>query len=399
MKQIAVLGTEGAGKTVFVTCLAKKLQGKSAAGILEPTDLETQRYVERAWQQLLSGDWPPATTPGQIPVLNWKLRFGQGAAMPFQVVDPPGHDLRRLFAQDGRLEKIPGNLQSLAQTVSDASIILLLVNLGDLVGEGDGERRLVTELVIKFVLDSLLRRSDRHPPDVALVLTQCDLFPQEVVSPRSPRAAVEKYLPLVAQSEAFHALVAGRIFPVAAINKTQVVVDDDGRARRVPDRRFQTVGFAPLIEWMRDRPPPAPRKETKAASAPKDSPASAHGMIGFAISFCLAFFVLRGCIRAKDPSSQIVTSQAKYVYGLLDHAVTVSGQVRNAGTDGSVTVYAAVHDGRSLWKHSTSLSLPAGATAPFEIEFAEWQSGDAWFHVTADPQSLEASDRFQPVPR
>src|SRR5687767_13523465 len=110
----------------------------------------------------------------------------------------------------------------------------------------------------------------------------------------------------------------------------------------------------------------------------------ALGFVGLALFLCVIFFVVRGCVGTRSPHAEVVSASARYVYGLIDHAVTVSGQVRNRGRDGSVTVYAAVHDGRSLWKHSTVITLPAGASSSFEIGFAEWQNGPAWYQVSAD---------------
>ena len=135
MSKVVVLGTEGAGKTVFVTCFAKFLQHHDLGVVLDPQDTDTQRYVEREWKRLQNGDWPPATPPGQFCVLNWRLIFSGKPPLDFSLIDPPGHDIRRLFAESGQLTDLPPDLEPLASQVSMAEFVIVLANLADFLGD------------------------------------------------------------------------------------------------------------------------------------------------------------------------------------------------------------------------------------------------------------------------
>ena len=253
MSKVVVLGTEGAGKTVFVTCLAKFLQQQPDLGVvLDPQDTDTQRYIERAWKRLQNGDWPPATPPGQFCVLNWRLSFAGKQPLDFSLIDPPGHDIRRLFAENGQLTDLPPDLQPLAQQVASADFVIVLANLADFLGDPDDDRRLVSEMSIKFVLEHLAAREYREV-NVALAFTQADQFQDKLTGARAPLAVVRKYLPLVFQSPAFQSLVADNVFAVAAVNKTRLIIASDDQARRVPDANFASEGFELLINWIHRR--------------------------------------------------------------------------------------------------------------------------------------------------
>lgn len=252
MSKVVVLGTEGAGKTVFVTCLAKFLQQRELGIVLDPKDTDTQRYIERAWKRLQEADWPPATPPGQFCVLNWQLIFSGKQPLDFSLIDPPGHDIRRLFSENGDLANLPPDLQPLAEQVATADFVILLANLADFLGDPDDDRRLVSEMALKFVLEHIAAR-ERYwdpPVNVALVFTQADQFPDELMGARAPLSVVRKHLPLVFQSPAFQSMVADDVFAIAAVNKTRLIISSDDQARRVPEAGFASEGFELLMNWI-----------------------------------------------------------------------------------------------------------------------------------------------------
>ena len=253
MSKVVVLGTEGAGKTVFVTCLAKFLhQRERELGIvLDPKDTDTMRYIERAWKRLQEADWPPATPPGQFCVLNWQLTFSGKPLLDFSLIDPPGHDIRRLFSENGDLANLPPDLQPLAEQVATADFVILLANLADFLGDPDDDRRLVSEMAIKFVLEHIAARDADPRVNVALVFTQADLFSDELMGASAPRSVVRKHLPLVHQSPAFQTLVANNIFAVSAVDKTRLIISSNDDARRVPDASFTSEGFELILNWLR----------------------------------------------------------------------------------------------------------------------------------------------------
>jgi hypothetical protein len=232
--------------------LAKFLQQRDLGIVLDPKDTDTQRYIERAWKRLQEADWPPATPPGQCCVLNWQLIFAGKQPLDFSLIDPPGHDIRRLFSENGDLANLPPDLQPLAEQVATADFVILLANLVDFLGDPDDDRRLVSEMAIKFVLEHVAARQRYVDPpiNVALVFTQADQFPDELMGASAPLSVVRKHLPLVFQSPAFQTLVATNVFAVAAVNKTRLIISPDDQARRVPEAGFASEGFELLMNWI-----------------------------------------------------------------------------------------------------------------------------------------------------
>src|SRR5436190_300979 len=98
---VAIIGTEGSGKTVLTTTLARRLSTIDARGVfLNPQGVATLRYVERVWQILQDGDWPPSTPTGDLFELRWKLELIGELESPVRLIDAAGQDLRLLFGEE-----------------------------------------------------------------------------------------------------------------------------------------------------------------------------------------------------------------------------------------------------------------------------------------------------------
>ncbi len=407
MPSIAVLGTEEAGKTVLVSCLVKYVQQFGEGISLDPQSAEAQLYVDRVWRQLQNHDWPPKTQEGQIPILEWTLHLPGLAASPFRLIDPRGHDLRRIFSADANLASIPPELQELASTVATSDIVILLVNLGDFLGTPEGDRRRGSELVVKFILDACLRR--QPAPSIALVFTQADRFPDVLTSQNMDLHPVTKrYLPLVYESMTRHPhFASGGIYGcvVSAVNKTRIVVDTNNVARSVPAPGFQSDGFDGLLQWL----------QIVAAKPPAwDWEKFKPWANALWISLLVLFF-LRGCwnrpkvpakpnapgaFLSKSPLPKIVFSQARYsMKSLIDWDVEVTGQVRNDGGSGSVTIFAGLLCGDKEWEKETVTYLAAGATSDFQIDFKEYSMGNAKFAVSTARDAVQKLSAYHSVPK
>lgn len=251
MPHVAIVGTEGAGKTVFVTVLAKLYSQLRDDGVyMTPMNRATANYIERAWQALCNYEWPPSTPPGELVHLHWQLQLGDDRPLcDLRLVDAPGQDLRLLFGEEQAvdIEQLPTAMQSLVEALQTADVVLCLVNLRDFFGESDPERRLANQWVIRFAMDFL---QQHRPCRFGLVFTQVDQYQAERARLGGWSQLAARCLPYVYESYLRGGDVP--IFPVAAVNTTRVLTDDDGRPRRVPERGFKCSGYSKLMGWMAD---------------------------------------------------------------------------------------------------------------------------------------------------
>lgn len=250
MPRIAIIGTEGSGKTVLITTLAKRFSRVSPNGaFLYPLDNNTMRYVERNWLTLCSSEWPAGTPLGQLFELRWSLECGGDSNIrcELRIADAAGQDLRRLFNDDEPAsgQNYPSQLQKLDAYCKEADIVICLVNLRDFVGEGNPERRLDNEVVIKSALQRLSTDPARR---LCLLFTQIDLHQPILKKYGNWGRIAETVLPYVhgAHFRKGQAIVRA----VASVNKTVTTADANKRLRRVPASDFESFGFDGLMDWL-----------------------------------------------------------------------------------------------------------------------------------------------------
>ncbi|MEX2217064.1 MAG: hypothetical protein WD768_23330 [Phycisphaeraceae bacterium] len=398
---VAIIGTEGAGKTVLTTTLAKRLSSIDSRGIfLNPQGVKTLKYVEKVWQTLQSGEWPPSTPPGELFELNWKLQIVGEAECDVRLIDAAGQDLRLLFGDEqiNSLDSLPGHLRSLAEYCRSAEIVLFLVNLKDFIGESNAEQRTANEAAIKSAMDYLSKNIS--PRRLCLVLTQTDLYETLAEERGGWLELVAEMLPYVfgAHVRSHHLSV----FPVSAVAETSVVTDSDGTARRVPSEGFQSEGLDDLINWLAEQvkevgteldeqrksvpalqeevnqipgmPPPLPAGSTSdrirraswkmihgtsaplpAGSADSKPPASKiQETIGAIVVFILiatgAFFLPKSCGRspvespvATPPPRPAVTTKWGYTWGVIKDDLWLENTSSMTITNVEFTVYLRVN--------------------------------------------------------
>ena len=59
MPSIVLIGTEGSGKTVLTTVMAKNFHHRTDLGcLLDPQTRQTCEFVDQNWNRLRHGEWP-----------------------------------------------------------------------------------------------------------------------------------------------------------------------------------------------------------------------------------------------------------------------------------------------------------------------------------------------------
>ena len=149
MTHIAIIGTEGSGKTILATVWARQLAHSTESRLfLSYQTIDTERYVERAWENLNSGHWLPSTPQGSRIELEWQLQFGTFKC-PIKLIDLPGQDLRNFFS--GNYNTLSTDTRELFEYVSSASIVFAVVNLERILKEQQSEDRIVMSEIVRFL--------------------------------------------------------------------------------------------------------------------------------------------------------------------------------------------------------------------------------------------------------
>ncbi|AHF94926.1 hypothetical protein OPIT5_29965 [Opitutaceae bacterium TAV5] len=249
MAQICIIGTEGAGKTVFISVFATRHQ-EMTPGFpwMAYKNRETARYVAQNWSILADQqDWPPSTPAGTLPSLEWELHTPDGVEHTMKVQDAPGQDIRAIF--DSPPEDLNEKQTELLRTIRESDILLFLINPGEAIRAATAIERADVEIPIAMALRNVLERNTR----AAILLSLHDqLLPyfDSIGVPRSdPLEAIRACLPTV------YGIIrnAGdrlKAFYVASIAETVPFVDNQGNARSRPKAQFESEGLAELMIWL-----------------------------------------------------------------------------------------------------------------------------------------------------
>jgi GTPase SAR1 family protein len=252
MTQIAIVGTEGSGKTVLAVVWAKRMFRQDNT-YLYPLGYNTGNYVERACAALNQGEWLPSTSPGTRFELEWDLHV-DNATYSVKLLDVARQDLRALFSNERRNDQ---NLFDHERDVLDylvnSSMIIIVVNLDDFVGEPDAFKRGENELILKDILDMYAADADKHH-NIVVIFTAYDKFRAEM---ETTHGSFEEYVRNELQI-LWQAIRVGRqsnnvtidIFPVAAVNETEICPES---RRRVPKPNFTSFGLDRFSEWILDK--------------------------------------------------------------------------------------------------------------------------------------------------
>jgi hypothetical protein len=256
MKHIAIIGTEGSGKTVLLTVLAKRFGTYEPNRIFMNPTGKTLRVVETNWNRLNKGQWPKSNIAGAKFIdLQWSCKTPSGEEFDLRAIDCAGQDLRRLFD-----ENPPEALAPLAEYVLSAQVVLFLINPSDFIGEADEVQVIENYAAIKDAMDQL----QQEGRCCALVFTQEDLH-QNLVQEHGDWRNVAKDIVPAVHGGNLTADVA--VFSVSAVSDTEVANTPDGHAMRVPKLNFQSTGLDQVMDWIVASASQVPEFKGNASSA------------------------------------------------------------------------------------------------------------------------------------
>jgi hypothetical protein len=329
MPRIAVIGTEGSGKTVLVVTLAARFADGGGRYFLEPMNRRTVRYTRSAFRAL-NGEaddgearpprWLPSTDPGTMQELEWVLHVDGQRRFAMRMTDAAGQDFRELFGEEAA--RTAGEAteprRQLVAHVLQANIVILTVDLEDFVAERDADRRDTNEWTIKFAIDHLLGADEKKR--ALLVFTGKDRYAHYEKELGSWSAVAKKYLPVASRA----AIEDGRVsvMAVSAVNDTQL--DPSGANRYVPKRGFTSVGLEELLGWITAQaeqlpPPPdtpTPPPPPRAPPGPRRVPPWVFGafFVGWFVWCQVLPYVGLG-VWGKEPIHGRVTRKSPFPWG------------------------------------------------------------------------------------
>lgn len=248
--RVAVIGTEGSGKTVLVVTLAARFCEGQSRYFLEPKNRATVRYMRAAFDTLNGKkgppQWLPSTDPGTMCELDWDLHVDGKRRFAMRMVDAAGQDFRDLFGEEKAISNsgVTALQQHLVEFVKQADILILTVDLEDFVAETDADRRDTSEWTLKFAIDRLIGHDKRKRG--ILVFTGKDRYQQYEQELGSWTAVAKKYLPVASRAALDNGQVS--VLAVSAVNETQL--DPSGANRYVPKPGFTSVGLEELLDWI-----------------------------------------------------------------------------------------------------------------------------------------------------
>lgn len=388
---IAVIGTEGSGKTVFITALAKYLSTIGSRGVfLNPQGVKTLKYVESVWQTLQQGDWPPSTPPGQLFELQWNLEVNGELESEVHLIDVAGQDLRLLFGdEEERISKkgsLPESMRKLADYCSEADIVMFLINLKDFEGEGNLKQRTENEAAIKGAMDYLSGKG--RCKSFCLIITQVDLYQQLAAGRGSWDSLIQKAVPYV--YGAYLKSKKTSTFLVSAVNKTRVTVDNTGNPLRMPEPGFGSDGFEHVVDWLikevkviqKELDALAKRESQMRAIAaaqaqPKPVATPPKETSDWSLLYTFLFlgggflFFYATWLQESPTEPKPVLSELGYKDqpGFFDDSVVAHGIITNKGKSGYITITSSVtENGTVVDRRSVKVLLVNGGRERFEIE-------------------------------
>lgn len=259
MSKITIIGTSGAGKTVFITVLAERYS-KIVPGrpYMEYSNAETKEYSASVWGDLVDKqEWPVSTPAGTLPLLEWVLRTQSGESHEMHVLDAPGQDIQAIYMPkkdvDGDYLPLSENQEALKASIDEADVLLLLVNLCDVANAKTIRERTDFEVPIVMAAKSAFSRKAR----VAVLFSQYDqlraLLAEKGIIASDPMTAVREYIPGLAATihNAGHDAYVGFVAAVAETEPfTEIAPTGEVITRSRPKKGFTSEGLDNVMAWM-----------------------------------------------------------------------------------------------------------------------------------------------------
>ncbi len=249
MKNVAIIGVEGSGKTVLMAVMGQRYIRPDAAGFFWcPLSFETDIYCANINARLHNRGWPEATSPDDHRNLKWEVFKQKERSAPEYVGDfcisyLAGETYRAAFGfprpSDAGQEQF--EVDYLKNNIAQADELLLAVNIGTII---NAKRNIGAMSDTDWLALRMLGYLYEKNPEcrVAVVFTQKDKYAEIINAHGGVAATFETYLPSIYYR--YETQIA--VFAVSAVNETVL----DGECGPVPASNFGSEGIEELFAWM-----------------------------------------------------------------------------------------------------------------------------------------------------
>lgn len=257
MANICIIGTSGAGKTVFLTVLAKRYE-KFIPGQprLEFLNANTSRYINNAWNKLArEQDWPRTNLPGELTNLKWRLHTDDGGDQNHHitVLDSVGQDIREIY--DPKPGQTFTNEQCmLREELEKADVLIVLINPVEAINAQQTGEISDVEIPVKMAIDQALERDHTQ---IAILLSQHDQVEPMLDTNDDPVESLAE-----CGLHAIHGLAIDEderieVFHIASVMDTEPFVEG-GKTWLRPKVNFESEGLEDVMDWLVDAVESAP---------------------------------------------------------------------------------------------------------------------------------------------
>jgi hypothetical protein len=126
-QRISILGTESAGKTVFLAALTHALSSATSYPRITAGNVLTKRYTAGIMDALETGNWPKSTDAGLRQDLRWHWHDRDHDAHGLQTFDCAGQDFRAIFESESDTD-LTEHQRALKNEFFQSNLVLLLFN-------------------------------------------------------------------------------------------------------------------------------------------------------------------------------------------------------------------------------------------------------------------------------
>jgi formylglycine-generating enzyme required for sulfatase activity len=241
MGKVAIVGVEGSGKTVLMAGLCecfKQVPGSDDPYLL-PENKAAHMFMMQVPHKLrVKREWPAATNIDGLRSMKWTLRRGQTILEEIEMLDYPGELYRLAFDDDAQSAEIEAKRPELSEFLghlTDAKVLVVLMNLSDLENPGENAKNAETIWMTRKIFDYAERLTNIERK--MLVFTQADRYEEQLESAGGPEALYARDLPMI------HVLYPHlMVTAVSAVDQ----VNDENR----PREGYSSQGCAELMDFI-----------------------------------------------------------------------------------------------------------------------------------------------------